>query len=667
MNTRIGTIPKAPAILALALAFAVAPSSLAVARAQDAPAPADGGAPPAETAPADAAPAAPAPAPADPTPASATAPSPDVESEPVALALDLADRSYSALGAGARRKVPVEWNRYYDHAGLGEILRRLAEAFPNLARFSSLGTSVEGRDLWMLEVTNFERGDPHRKPAMFIDGNIHGNEVQAAEVVAYTAWYLCHEYERLPRVRELLDRATFYLLPSTNPDGRDRWLHGAQTPHSSRTGVRPTDNDRDGAFDEDDYDDLDGDGSISLMRIRDPEGRHRPHPDFPEFLMTRAPDDEKGEYTILGYEGIDDDGDGLVNEDGAGGYDGNRNWAYDWQPNYVQYGAQDYPFSLPETRAIADFVLARPNIAGMQSYHNYGGMILRPPGREGGVFSESDDAVLRRIAERGEAMLPFYNSMVIWKDLYTVWGGEVDWFYGGRGVLTFTNELWSQSNLLRRDGEPTDEQKGRFLEDVLMGDGIVPWKPFDHPLYGPIEIGGTRKEWSRTPPSFLLEEECHRNMAFTLLHADSMPRLSIRAEKVEPLGGGLHRVVVAIENDRPIPTRTEQDVDNHISPPDVVTASGEGLRVVTAGRVADRHAGRVEPVERRPERVELETIAGMSVARVQFVVAAKDVGPGGSEGARKLTVTVDSAKGGVFAVEVELKAGEEVAAVGAGR
>ena len=42
----------------------------------------------------------------------------------------------------------------------------------------------------------------------------------------------------------------------------------------------------------------------------------------------------------------------------------------------------DYPFQLPEAKAINDFLMTHPNIAGVQSYHNNGGMILRGPGAE---------------------------------------------------------------------------------------------------------------------------------------------------------------------------------------------------------------------------------------------------------------------------------------------
>jgi hypothetical protein len=436
-------------------------------------------------------------------------------------------------------------------------------------------------------------------------------------------------------VTDLLDERIFYLLPSINPDGRDFWLHKGGF---ARSGLEPTDDDRDGQADEDDYEDLNGDGHITWMRKKDPHGRFKPHPDYPEYLMIRVKADERGEYSLLGWEGIDNDNDGRINEDSRGGYDMNRNWAYDWQPNYIQYGAKDYPFSQPETRAVSEFVLAHPNIAAAQSYHNSGGMILRTPGREGGAMNSRDDRILRLIAERGEKIIPYYRSMIIWQDLYTTWGSELDWLYGGRGILSFTNELWTFKNLYKTTSYPSDEESAEFIEYVLMGDGIIPWQEYDHPTYGKIEIGGLRKEGARVPPSFLLEEELHRNMAFTLYHADMMPLLKISEVVIEKLDQNLFKIWLTIENQRLIPTRTAQDVAHHISPPDIVSIQGDDLRVLSSGQVTDRFFKRVRAVKRRPERVELDTIGGMSAARVQFVV----------EGKGEFTVTVDSAKGGLL-------------------
>lgn len=558
--------------------------------------------------------------------------------------LDPADCALAALGAPSQPKVDVAWNRFHDHAGLGAILARLHEAFPDLTALYSIGKSTEGRDLWCLEVTARRVGDPKRKPGMYIDGNIHGNEVQAGEVVAYTAWYVCHQYGRLDRVTALLDNYVLYLVPMVNPDGRDRWLHDGNGALSSRGGSTPVDNDRDGVADEDDYEDINGDGCITQMRLKDPQGRWKKHPDYPEYLMIRAKPDEPGEYTLLGWEGIDNDGDGRVNEDGKGGYDLNRNYPYDWQPKYIQYGAMDYPLSQPETRAVAEFVLAHPNIAAAQCYHNSGGMILRGPGREGGEMKRADERLLEIIGQRGERILPYYRSIVTWKDLYTTWGDEDTWFYGGRGILAYTNEMWTERNLYKGNSEITDANEAEFLKQVLLGDGVVPWKPYRHPTYGLIEIGGTRKEWGRTPPSFLLEEELHRNMAFTLYHASTLPLLRISDVNVVPLGSALFKIWVTVENQRLMPTRTAQDIDHQISPPDVVSIVGDSVKVLSGGRVTDRFFQRVEAVECRPERIELETIPGMEALRVQFLL----------QGQGPCIVTVDSARGGLLRREITL-------------
>ncbi len=129
---------------------------------------------------------------------------------------------------------------------------------------------------------------------MWIDGNVHGNEVQGGEAVLYTAWYLLENYALLPDAAALVDDCTFYLLPSQNPDGRAHWFEEANTAHSSRTGYQPHDDDRDGRFDEDPADDLDGDGQITQMRKYVPgQGNFRLDPDDPR-LMIFVPPNDKG-------------------------------------------------------------------------------------------------------------------------------------------------------------------------------------------------------------------------------------------------------------------------------------------------------------------------------------------------------------------------------------
>ena len=547
-----------------------------------------------------------------------------------------AQGNLAAVGAPANPKVVVTWDRYYDNAAVGDIARRLQAAHPDRCRVSSIGKSIGGRDLWLITVTNHKVGDPDRKPAMYIDGNIHSNEVQGTEIALYTAWYLCEMAGQVPAVDSLLAERTFYIVPTINPDGRDDFIRNPNTPSSPRSGIGERDNDGDGAVNEDGYDDLNGDGHITMMRRRNPNGRWIVSPEDPR-LMVRAAADQPGEYDMLGMEGIDNDGDGQVNEDGTGFYDPNRNWPYRWQPPYVQGGSDHYPTSLPETQAVVRFVTAHPNIAGAQSYHNSGGQILRGPGARQDEYRPADIQVFDVLGRTGEEILPGYKYMVVWKDLYTVWGGELDWLYGARGIVTFSNELWTPFKYFEREPkrERYSSDEYRFDRLLLLGEAVVPWTPVRHPQYGAIEVGGVKKQYTRAVPAFLLPAEAHRNMAFTLYQASQLPRVHVDSVAVRPLGGGLSEVTAIIANTRIVPTHTQQDVENRISRPDQITLAG---RTVLAGfTVTNPLQDIAVEQKRRPERIDVPNIGGMGTVTVRWIV----------RGDGALTITADSPKGGV--------------------
>lgn len=545
---------------------------------------------------------------------------------------------YQPAGAPADPRVPAQWNRYHTHAEITAFVQQLAAAHPDHCKLQSLGKSYGDRDMWLLTISNFKHGQLADKPTFWIDGGIHANEIQSVEVVLYTAWYLLEAYGRNPLVTRLLDERAFFLLPMLSPDSRDAHLQRPNTTHSPRSGQRPVDDDRDGLVDEDGADDLDGDGSITMMRIRDPNGRLIPHPKFPNLLID-APPDEPGQYVALGQEGIDNDGDGRVNEDSDGYYDPNRDWPWNWQPSYVQPGASKYPLAILENRMVADFIMAHPQIAGAQSYHNAGGMILRGPGAKDDRYDRADIAVLDIIGKRGAEILPGYRYINIADDLYEVYGGEVDWFYAMQGVFTFTNELFTGFNFFRKASEGffgSDEDLHTFDRYLLFGGGIVPWHEVDHPLYGKIEVGGMTKNWVRQPPSFLLEEECHRNMAFTLYHADQMPQVEVQSIEAKPLPGGLTEVTAVIANHKVIPTHAAADVQHRITPPDRVTITGPAIDVVLGLKSNDRFFRTSDEQKRQPQTLEFRSIPGMQAVYGRWIV----------RGAGPYTVTVVSPKGG---------------------
>ena len=118
---------------------------------------------------------------------------------------EMTKSSFKAIGAPNNPKVEIAWNRYYDWKEIGDICRRLTDAHPDLVLYSSIGKSFQDRAIHLLTVTNFKKGDANRKPAMYIDGNIHSNEIQGAEVSLYTAWFMAENYGKVQWITELLD------------------------------------------------------------------------------------------------------------------------------------------------------------------------------------------------------------------------------------------------------------------------------------------------------------------------------------------------------------------------------------------------------------------------------------------------------------------------------
>jgi len=536
---------------------------------------------------------------------------------------------YKAAGSPVNPKVKASWNKYYTNQGVTDLCTQLSKAYPDLVSLEVIGKSYQGRDIVLLTISDKKAKDPSGKPGYWIDGNIHSVELQGTEMALYTAWYLCEMYADNEFIKKLLAEKAFYIAPTINPDGREFFTSQTVPP---RSGLAPRDNDRDGLLDEDGFDDLNGDGEISIMRIKNPSGTMRTDPSDPR-KMIRVKPGETGEYDYLGIEGIDNDGDGLINEDTPGGYDGNRDWGFNWEPNYVQNGADKYPFTFPENQAVRDFIARHPNISGSQSFHNTGGMILRGPSIKGGgaeVYSRQDDEVINSIGEIGEKIIPGYRLLTIWKDMYTVWGGELDWMHGN-GIFVFSNELWNPY-LMFYDTANTDQYD--FDRLLLFDDAFVPWQKVNHPQYGEIEIGGFKKNFGRLHPGFMLETDAHRNAAFCIYNANQLPVLEIKNISIKNIDGGLKEVSATVANTRAIPTHSASNMKFRIDHP--VYVSLEGGSVIAAMIVNDKLLNNTTEQKKNPKRLEIKNIAGNSQVDLRWIVK------GGSE----FTVKVESEKGG---------------------
>jgi hypothetical protein len=534
-------------------------------------------------------------------------------------------------------EVPLRFDRYYDYDQLVEAMQALHREYPKFTTLDLVGYSEEKRAIYSLTISNPKTGNHLSKPGVYVDGNIHGNEVQAGEVCLYVANRLLTRYGENEQITSLVDKNSYYIIPVVNVDGRYHFFKDANTSSSNRSIRRPKDDDNDGLFDEDLYDDLDGDGNICDMRKRDPNGTHRTDP-FDSRLMVRVKPGEKGEWILLGREGIDNDGDGRINEDTEGYLDPNRNWGYNWEPNYVQRGAGYYPLSGTGLKSIANYLLERPNIVVVWAFHNAGGMFLRGPStKTESEFPSADLKVYDYLGENSEMITPGYEYLVLWKDLYATYGDFTGFTSNIIGSYGFVGELfqsqtetYAMKEELNKPGERNREpgegdsnhQRLKFNDHVTQGDLYKPWTPFNHPLYGEIEIGGWTKMSSRLPHPFMLQDLAHRNASAVLFSAAQTPEIKVELMGKEKVGKNLYQVRIRLVNDKAIPTLTYQSLKNKSHRKDILKVSGSSIVVVAGGELEDEFMNKTVYKEHKPQ-VQFIHLPGFGKVEYQFLLSGK--------------------------------------------
>jgi hypothetical protein len=553
--------------------------------------------------------------------------------------------SYAGTFKENKVTVPLRFDYYYSYNMVVDALKKLHKAYPQLTQLDLVGKSEEGREIYCLTVNNPKTGKQISKPGVYVDGNIHGNEIQAGEVALYLLDYLLANYGSNEEITKLVDTKCFYVVPVVNVDGRHHFFTDTLSRGGNRSLRIPHDDDNDGLLDEDFPDDLDGDGNICRMRKKDPNGQWKEDPQDPR-IMVRVKPGEKGIWAMLGSEGIDNDGDGRVNEDSEGYVDGNRNWGYDWMPDYVQGGAGDYPFSGVGLKALSKFIKNRPNIIMSWAFHNTGGMFLRGPSTKAqGEYHPKDVEVYDYLGEQAERTTPGYRYMVGWKDLYETYGDFLEWMVMNQGSYGFVGELYMRSQEtfqtlkekkeLEKKSEPDDEDESMFRQDptlkrqrmkfndhVTQGELFKDWKAFKHPTYGNIEIGGWVKFSSRISHPFMLIDLVHRNVSAILFSAKQTPEVSMKVFSKKKVGQDLYRIRVRLNNPKAMPSMSYHAQNSKLYPKDILKVTGQNINVKAGGKLTDMYRNTVLYKEFRPE-IQFLAVPGFGKVEYQFLISGK--------------------------------------------
>jgi hypothetical protein len=469
------------------------------------------------------------------------------------------------------------FDKFHSADVINEWLIRWAEEFPDITELYQVAESFEGRPILQMTVTAKKRGKDTDKPAAFFEGNRHSGEITSAESVMWLAKHLLEEYGKDPVITDIVDNNTIYLRPVNNPDGHNLYIHTAQ---SNRSTVRPNDNDLDGLLDEDSPEDIDGDGVILTMRWKAPEGGdYIIDPDDPSGrLMKRVPAGT-GDW-MTASEGIDNDGDGRVNEDGIGGLDLHRNYPENWRPErhieatgrgFTQGGAGEYPLSETETRSVVTFLLSHPNVYVVNSMDTRVPMHLRPPSTsasEERMYPEDLEWYLL-FDKMGKDITGYERAGDVYEDYgggNPLFGHGPDFGYWYYGSIWYGDELWNGARYNDYDDDGDIDQLDLLAWDDTenSGDGFIEWKKAEHPEYGEVEIGGFHpKFFSQNPPAKHLLPWAKNQALFNLEMVKHLPRLEwvgvdIKKGKSYRADSTDYQVKVKYKNTGKLPTALKQ-------------------------------------------------------------------------------------------------------------
>jgi len=467
-------------------------------------------------------------------------------------------------------------SKYVTYEELTRQVRAWADGYPDFVRLRTLGRTPEGREIWLLKIGQRPDGEG---PAAWIDGNMHACELAGSSVALAIAEdalrnLVCPDapLHDLPAHIAALVRedVTFYVLPRMCPDGAEYVLgtgaYVRSNPRDERIG-RGAPYWKGG--------DVDGDGVALSMRRLDPAGDFVAAPDDPNLMLPRRIEDPGPFYAVY-PEGTIEHWDGFTIpapdylSDNA--IDMNRNFPYGWAPEPHQKGAGAFATSEVESRCVVEFATKHPNIFAWLNLHCFGGCYIRPSGEQPDNKMDPTDLTLYRKLEEwaegvgGYPMVSGFHEFLYEADK-PLCGDLSSYAYAQRGAVAMVCELWDfwkQAGLTVLRPFVWNYQR-RTREDVRLmaawdkeqnkGRIVGPWRSFQHPQLGAVEVGGHDPRFGIwNPPPERLAEVCERQSRFLLRLASLTPRLRISDARATRIEGDLWEISAVVENLGYLPT-----------------------------------------------------------------------------------------------------------------
>lgn len=455
-------------------------------------------------------------------------------------------------------------NGYSSHGELSARLKNLVSK-TKASSLTSIGKSSSGKDIWLITLSK----ENHAKnKAVLIVAGADGRHPAGTEIAAKLAEKLVSLPENA--LSELLQNKTIYIIPALSPDALEQSVATLKYERSGNSTKR--DDDRDGKTDEDPFEDLNGDGLITQLRIEDPTGSYILSKDDPRVLVKAdLSKGETGKYLLIS-EGIDNDKDGSFNEDGAGQVNIDKNFTFDYP--MFEKEAGEYQASEPETRAFLDFLYKQVNIHSVFHF-GLGNNISEPTKFDKTKASKRIiGGWLEKDASATEFVSKIYSKSGLTDApaLPQTQGNLTQTVYYHAGKFSYNTPGWWTPKLkdnkdsTKKVATPAKkpENVNQEVEYLRWADAndlkqFVPWTKISHPDFQEknVEVGGIIPNALRNPPTQFLDSAVTKHQKFFIEYLNALPKTEIVNTKVESLGNEVNRVTITVLNKGILPTYAE--------------------------------------------------------------------------------------------------------------
>ncbi len=440
-------------------------------------------------------------------------------------------------------------------------LNALTKEFGAFSKLSSLGKTAGGKDIWMLVLGT---GNTESKPGIAVVGGVEGNHLLGTELAIGFAEKLL-KGSNTDSIKNLLAATTFYVFPNMSPDAMEQYF--AALKYERMGNANSTDDDRDGKINEDGYDDLDGNGKITWMRVASPIGDYRiSTEDARVMVKADVAKGEKGKYFLF-TEGIDNDKDDQFNEDGEGGVWFNKNFSFR-HPSFTQ-GSGEYAVSEIETRAIADKLYQLFNVFAVVSFSSANNLSTPIAFNAGATKDRIITGWLEQDTKANAMVSDLYNKTTSMKDApkaaASVGGDFASWAYFHYGRLSFSTPGWfipkSKTDTALKE-KPLADTLANYLKWAAQQNhsiGFTDWKKVDHPNFPGqvVEVGGLDPFAMLNPPFAITPDLVTKHTNFMVKIAAMQPGVEIMNVRVEKLGAGISRVTADVVNKGSLPSHAK--------------------------------------------------------------------------------------------------------------